>query len=101
MIENEFQVNELIHRKGQEYGHPRRFMRQLARVWSGVLDVEITPEQASTMMIIFKAVRLFNKPEKIDTKDDILGYLKIVEMLSDFDKDEVFYSNLNNKTESL
>ena len=85
MIQNEFQVDELIHTKGLEYGHPRRFMRQLARVWSGVLDVDITPEQAATMMVLFKSVRLYNNPDKVDTQDDIQGYLKIVEILNDFE----------------
>ena len=85
MIQNEFQVDELIHTKGLEYGHPMRFFRQLARVWSGVLDVDITPEQAATMMVLFKSVRLYNKPDKVDTQDDIQGYLKIIDILNNFE----------------
>ena len=86
MIKNEFQADELIHRKGQEYGHPKKFMTQLSKVWSGVTGVDISPEEASTMMLLFKVIRLYNNPSKSDTKDDILGYLKIVEMLeSDVD----------------
>ncbi|QDP45670.1 MAG: hypothetical protein Tp1111DCM298921_47 [Prokaryotic dsDNA virus sp.] len=85
MIQNEFQVDELIHKKGLEYGHPMRFFRQLARVWSGVLDVDITPEQAATMMVLFKSVRLYNKPDKVDTQDDIQGYLKIIDILNNFE----------------
>ena len=85
MIQNEFQVDELIHTKGLEYGHPMRFFRQLAKVWSGVLDVDITPEKAATMMLLFKSVRLYNNPNKVDTQDDIQGYLKIVEILNDFE----------------
>ena len=85
MIQNEFQVDELIHKKGLEYGHPMRFFRQLAKVWSGVLDVDITPEQAATMMVLFKSVRLYNKPDKVDTQDDIQGYLKIIDILNNFE----------------
>ncbi len=84
MIENEFQVDELIHKKGQEYGHPMRFFRQLSKVWSGVLDVEITPQKAAIMMLLFKSVRLYNNSNKADTQDDIQGYLKIVDILNDF-----------------
>ena len=86
VIKNEFQTDELIHRKGQEYGPPEKFMDQLSKVWSGVTGVDISPEEASTMMLLFKVIRLYNNPSKTDTKDDILGYLKIVEMLeSDVD----------------
>ena len=60
-------------------------MRQLAKVWSGVLDVDITPEQAATMMVLFKSVRLYNKPDKVDTQDDIQGYLKIIDILNNFE----------------
>lgn len=86
MIENEFQIDELIHKKAQEYGHPMRFFRQLSKVWSGVLDVEITPQKAATMMLLFKSVRLYNNSDKADTQDDIQGYLKIVEILNDFEQ---------------
>tara|TARA_Y100001951_G_C11282135_1_gene266132 strand:- start:1399 stop:1656 length:258 start_codon:yes stop_codon:yes gene_type:complete len=85
MIQNEFQVDELIHTKGLEYGHPMRFFRQLAKVWSGVLDVDITPEKAATMMLLFKSVRLYNNPNKVDTQDDIQGYLKIIDILNNFE----------------
>lgn len=85
MIDSKFQVDELIHTKGLEYGHPRRFMRQLAQVWGGMLDLDITPEQAATMMLAFKTLRLFNNPNKRDTQDDIQGYLKIVDILNNFE----------------
>ena len=56
MIESNFQVDELIHERGLQYGHPRRFFMQLAKVWGGALDIEITPQKAATMMLMFKAV---------------------------------------------
>ena len=85
MIDSNFQVDELIHTKGLEYGHPRRFMRQLAQVWGGMMDVKITPPQAATMMLAFKTLRLHNQPTKKDTQDDIQGYLKIVDILNYFE----------------
>ena len=85
MIESNFQVDELIHTKAEQYGHPRRFFRQLAKVWGGALDIEITPQKAATMMLMFKALRLFNQPDKEDTHQDIQGYLKIVDILNDFE----------------
>ena len=85
VIKNEFQTDELIHRKGLEYGPPEKFMDQLSKVWSGVTGVDISPEEASTMMLLLKVIRLYNNPSKTDTKDDILGYLKIVEILGEED----------------
>lgn len=85
VIKNEFQTDELIHRKGLEYGPPEKFMDQLSKVWSGVTGTEISPRKATTMMLLFKVIRLYNNPSKTDTKDDILGYLKIVEMLGEED----------------
>ena len=85
MIESNFQVDELIHERGLQYGHPRRFFMQLAKVWGGALDIEITPQKAATMMLMFKALRLFNQPNKEDTQQDIQGYLKIVDILNDFE----------------
>ena len=85
VIKNEFQTDELIHRKGLEYGPPEKFMDQLSKVWSGVTGVDISPEEASTIMLLFKVIRLYNNPSKSDTKDDILGYLKIVEILGEED----------------
>jgi len=34
--------------------------------------------------LMFKALRLFNQPDKEDTQQDIQGYLKIVDILNDF-----------------
>lgn len=101
MVDSDFQVDELIHEKGKQYGHPRKFMTQLAKAWGGLIDVELTAQQVSIMMVMFKSVRLFNDPSNEDTKIDIQGYLKIEDMLDHFDKDEDFYENLSNKTGSI
>ena len=83
MIESNFQVDELIHERGLQYGPPEDFFSQLAEVWGGVIGVDLTPQEVATMMLMFKAVRLFNEPRKEDTQQDIQGYLKIVSMLND------------------
>jgi len=36
-------------------------------------------------MVLFKSVRLYNNPDKADTQDDIQGYLKIIDILNDFE----------------
>ena len=101
MVDSDFQVDELIHSKGLEYGHPRKFMRQVAQAWGGLLDVDLTPQQVSVMMMMFKTIRLFNLPQKEDTQQDIQGYLKIVDILNDFENEDGFYDNLSNKSGAI
>ena len=84
MIESNFQVDELIHEKGKEYGPPEDFFSKLAIIWGSLKNVDYTPQEVATMMLMFKAVRLFNQPNKEDTQQDIQGYLKIVDILNDF-----------------
>ena len=42
MVDSDFQVDELIHEKGKQYGHPRKFMTQLAKAWGGLIDGNLT-----------------------------------------------------------
>ena len=88
MIESNFQIDELIHEKGKQYGHPRRFFRQFAKDLSGMFDRHVSPQQACVVMLKFKVNRLFNDPDNVDTQQDIQGYLKILEMLNAFAKDK-------------
>ena len=83
MKDSEFFVDELIHERGLRYGHPARFFRQLSKAWSGVADIDLTPQQCCLMMVMFKNIRLYNNTDDDDTQKDIKGYLKILEMLND------------------
>tara|TARA_R100000093_G_scaffold63976_1_gene34950 strand:+ start:96 stop:356 length:261 start_codon:yes stop_codon:yes gene_type:complete len=83
MKDSEFFVDELIHERGLRYGHPARFFRQLSKAWSGVADIDLTPQQCVVMMKIFKDIRMFNNTDDDDTQKDSKGYLKILEMLND------------------
>ena len=51
-----------------------------------MFDINITPQQACCIMLKFKVTRLFNDTDNIDTQQDIKGYLKIIEMLNEFEK---------------
>ena len=53
------------------------------------------------MMMMFKTIRLFNDSQKEDTHQDIQGYLKIVDILNDFENEDGFYDNLSNKSGAI
>lgn len=80
-------IKDLINEKGIDYGDPHYFFRQLAKVWSGLLDHEVTPSDCAVMMLAFKTVRLMNNGDIQDTYLDIQGYAKIVEILNDVEED--------------
>ena len=86
MKDSDFSVDELIHERGLRYGHPARFLRQLSKAWSGVTDVDLSPQQCVVMMKIFKDIRMFNNTDDDDTQKDSKGYLKILEIINEFEK---------------
>ena len=80
-------ITDLINEKGIDYGNPHYFFSQLAKVWSGLLDRELTASDCAVMMLAFKTVRLMNNGDIQDTYQDIQGYTKIVEILNDVAED--------------
>lgn len=56
-----------------DYGHPIVNFRRIARIWSGILDIEVTEEQVALCMIGVKMAREVNKA-KDDNQADIDGY---------------------------
>jgi hypothetical protein len=58
----------------KEYGHPRDDWTRTAKIWSGILGIEVTPEQAMLCMIGTKISRLVHTPQHHDSKVDIIGY---------------------------
>ena len=86
MKDSDFSVDELIHERGLRYGHPARFFRRLSKAWSGVADVDLSPQQCVVMMKIFKDIRMFNNTDDDDSQKDSKGYLKILEIINEFEK---------------
>ncbi|MDE2100173.1 MAG: hypothetical protein KGL39_23155 [Patescibacteria group bacterium] len=63
-----------------EYGGAAESFGKIARLWSVVLGVEVTPMQAVLCMIQLKVARQTNG-HKRDSLVDIAGYARIGEML--------------------
>ena len=65
---------DIVKQRGEDYGsilenHPR-----ISRLWSVLLDTEVTPEQVALCMIAVKQARLMETSNHNDSWQDILGY---------------------------
>ena len=60
------------------YGSPAKNFGRTASIWSGILDVAITPEQVALCMIGLKIAREVHKPSR-DNLTDQIGYILCLE----------------------
>jgi len=65
------------------YGHPHRDFSRTAKIWSAMLDIEVTPEKVGLCMIAVKMSRLCNAYKR-DSVVDIAGYAKTVSMVHEY-----------------
>jgi hypothetical protein len=63
------------------YGHPFYDFTRTAKIWSAILGVEVTPEQAIACMIGVKLSRLAHTPGHADSIVDVAGYANCLEMI--------------------
>lgn len=60
--------------RGKDYGTPLVNHTRIAKIWSVILGVEVTPEQVMLCMIGTKMTRLVETPGHPDSILDIAGY---------------------------
>jgi hypothetical protein len=68
--------------RGPDYGHPFDDFSRAAKIWSAVLDIEVTPEQVGLCQIGTKIAREVYKPKR-DNKTDIAGYARCLELIAE------------------
>lgn len=56
------------------YGEPERLFEQIAKRWSLVLGIEVTPAQVALCLIDLKLARLTRDPRHLDSITDVAGY---------------------------
>lgn len=66
--------------RARDYGHPLDNHERIARIWSVILNVEVTAEQVALCMIGTKLAREVHRPKR-DNLVDLCGYAKCLEMI--------------------
>jgi hypothetical protein len=78
------QAASVVARRRGTYGQPCNLFEHVARRWSLVLGVKVTPAQAMLCLIDLKIARLAHDPQHLDSITDIAGYAAcLAEVLSD------------------
>lgn len=77
------EAQELLHgARMEEYGPPRESFERIARMWSIVLDTEVSAEQVALCMLQMKVSRAMQGYHR-DSFVDIAGYAGTLEMLQE------------------
>jgi Domain of unknown function (DUF6378) len=63
-----------VARRRREYGEPADLFCDIAKRWSLVLGVEVSPAQAALCMLDVKMARLTRDPRHADSITDVAGY---------------------------
>jgi len=69
--------------RGQDYGHPYEDFSRTAKIWSAILGIEVTPQQAILCMIAVKISRECHRPKR-DNRVDIAGYAEALDMVVNY-----------------
>ena len=60
--------------RAKEYGPARKNHERIAKIWSVILEQDVTPEQVVACMVGLKLARLSEDMTKNDSWVDIIGY---------------------------
>lgn len=70
--------------RGRAYGHPILDFTRTSKMWSVILDADVSPQQVGLCMIALKLSRECNKHNR-DNVLDIAGYALTVQMIEEHD----------------
>jgi hypothetical protein len=68
------------------YGHPFLDFSRTAKMWEGVFDHDISPEQVALCMVLVKVGRLCQTPDHRDSVVDIAGYAEALHLVQQYRK---------------
>ena len=64
--------------RNRTHGNPEETLKRIAAIWSGFLDIELTPSQVSSMMALLKIARARHAYDR-DHYVDAVAYLLLAE----------------------
>jgi len=67
----------------RSYGHPMNNFKRTAKIWEGILDTEVTPQQVALCMMGIKIARECNEPKE-DNAVDLAGYALTLDMCNKY-----------------
>jgi hypothetical protein len=73
---------EIVTRRRREYGEPADLFRDIAKRWSLVLGVEVSPAQTVLCLLDVKMARLARDPKHLDSQVDVAGYAAVLREVS-------------------
>ena len=73
---------DVITRRRREYGAPADLFSDIAKRWSLVLGVEVTPAKAVLCLLDVKMARLARDPKHLDSQVDVAGYAAVLREVS-------------------
>lgn len=74
-------LNPIVDSRMQVYGDPIETFVNIAKVWSGILGIEVNPTDVPLCMVGMKLVRTTQAPDYSDNSDDVDGYMDIFRQL--------------------
>jgi len=77
---------DVVKQRGESYGSMLDNHTRIAKLWSVLLDTDVTPEQVALCMIAVKQARLMETPNHTDSVQDILGYALVYHECADAKK---------------
>ena len=81
------EAQRLVHGdRGTDYGHPFFDFSRTAKIWSAILDIQVTPEKVALCMVGLKISREVNMPKR-DNRVDGAGYFETLQMVMDKKKE--------------
>jgi hypothetical protein len=69
---------DIVTRRRREYGEPVEVFGDIAKRWSLVLGLEVSPAQAVLCLLDVKMARLARDPKHLDSQVDVAGYAAVL-----------------------
>lgn len=80
--------NDILEERQKSYGDPVEMHERIAKIWSGILNVQINANEVALCMIGLKLARSQNDPSHLDSLVDVAGYNEIAQLIQESNSKE-------------